>query len=620
MTTKLGPSAINGTADARAWAARAPVVKQQSHTDVLQAAHENAIRVYRWPFRDQDLTAPAERVRDAILNGLAGYRHPNLYVEVYVGIPGSMWRAHLAFLQRVVPLLHAAGLKVIGPSWYTGDYEREAWEGFRAAGWAGLDLIGVQAYWSTAGFSQWNALRWRQYWQPGDLPVVVVECGRDQVRDGPNGTLLPREGSGRFGFQRQGVGDEQAIRELVAYDTELRKGDECVGALPFVCGPTDDWRDSGFDLDPIAGRLALLSTPRASAPQSTTPTPQPAPAPNQPTQEHAMRLALLYRMGADVPEKNVDELADLCHRGGFSAISPKAMDGDAWEGAFDGDPVLAIHDADDLQLQKLAYEKAGLGYEPWVVYRGLDAGAEATAHATVGRICRTLIVDFEWRYPGFADRGSWDDAVRYFRLLREGALGVTIVFCPDPRQVRRAEYPVADVLPYVDVISPQVYWTDFQQPWSQVLDDGLFADYGGRDVWPMLPANSEPGDLDKALTRLENEWHSARPPTVYLFQRVGLREANLPVLAEHKTLGEAHIGEPSEEDAMPKPDVDPAAYEDAFWGPLFRRNQQSAATVAQLRATGKHADALLADALEASDAQVRAAVALNKVAHGAEAA
>lgn len=272
---KLGPHGIHTTADAAVWASRAPVVKQVGSTALLANAHAHAVRIYRRIFDDQRLDQPVQPVADALLAGLEGYRHPLLFVEVFVGVPGSAWREHLLFLQKIAPVLHEAGVGVCGPSWYTGDFEREAWEGFRAGGWAGLDLIAFQAYWSTAGFTRWNALRHRQFWQPGDPKVVITECFRDQVRDGPNGTLLPREGPGDFGYRAQGLTDEQALAELDAYDAELQQDDEVIGATPFTTGPTDDWRNKGFDLDPIAARLALRSDPPAAAPVIRPPEPHP---------------------------------------------------------------------------------------------------------------------------------------------------------------------------------------------------------------------------------------------------------------------------------------------------------------------------------------------------------
>lgn len=277
MTSKIGPHGIKTTPESVVWASRSAIAKGFGSTALLAAAHANAVRIYRHPFADQRLDAPAEDVANAILHGLEGYRHPLLYVEVYVGIPGSAWGQHAAFLERVVPILHAAGVGVAGPSWYTGDYEREAWEGFRARGWCGLDLIAFQAYWSTAGFTQWNALRYRQFWQPGDRKLVITECFRDQVRDGPNGTMLPHDGPGSYGFRSQGLTDEQALAELEAYDAELVKDDYVLGATPFTTGPTDDWRERGFDLNPLAAELARRSVPRSAPPVIVAPAPGPIP-------------------------------------------------------------------------------------------------------------------------------------------------------------------------------------------------------------------------------------------------------------------------------------------------------------------------------------------------------
>lgn len=277
MTTKLGPHVQqHTTGDALAWAARGPIAKQMNGTGLLAAAHPNAIQIYRRFFDNQEipeddaaLDARAREVADAILAGLAGYRHPNLYAEVFNEVPGSMWRRYARLLVRVVAILHAAGVKVAGPCWATGDYEAEAWEGFRALSWCGLDLIAVHAYWSTAGFTVWNALRWRLFWKPGDPPLVVTECGRDRVRDGnPNVDegWLPRKDGDAFGYVAQGVSEDAFLAELEAYDAEIGKDAHVWGATPFTCGPTDDWKAKGFDVDPLARRLADRSTPRTSPP------------------------------------------------------------------------------------------------------------------------------------------------------------------------------------------------------------------------------------------------------------------------------------------------------------------------------------------------------------------
>jgi len=104
------------------------------------------VRIFRfiWDPAQQDeilRTLDANRVVDSIVGTLAGYRHPNLYVEVLNEIGQAQTARYIELLNLVVPRLKAAGLKVCGPSWATGDYEPEHWRMFRDAGWCGFDLI-----------------------------------------------------------------------------------------------------------------------------------------------------------------------------------------------------------------------------------------------------------------------------------------------------------------------------------------------------------------------------------------------------------------------------------------------------------------------------------------------
>lgn len=244
-----------------------------------------------------------------------------------------------------------------------------------------------------------------------------------------------------------------------------------------------------------------------------------------------MQLGLLYRMGTDIPETTVDQIADLCQRGGFAIVSPKVKEAEAWMGGperwQDKDPVLAITGAESLLAQRDAYARRGIALHPWAVYRGMDWEAEARAHAEVANLLKMLVVDFEWGYAGFADHGTWPDVVNYCALLRQLTPGATLVFCPDPRQVQRGEYRIADVARSFDAYSPQAYWTDFQQDAPDVLDAAIKATPPGLACWPMLPGNSDPVDLDAAIGQA---LHAECGPVFYVFQRVGLREGNLPVL------------------------------------------------------------------------------------------
>ena len=261
---KLGPHHILRGDDS--WARVAPVLKAVGDPGILTVAREDAVRIFRrvWDEAQQDeilRRLDHDRVHREILDALGGYRHPRLYVEALNEVPKSWRGQYIELLALVVPRLHEAGLKVAGPSWATGDYETEDWDAFRAVGWCDLDLIALHAYWSTRGQTRWNASRWGTYWSKGDPPVVVTECGRDRVRDGDahvNEGWLPLDNSGKYGYAAgsQQVTADAFIEELAVYDRVLEVMPEVVGATPFTCGPTRDWADKGFDMDPLVPRLA----------------------------------------------------------------------------------------------------------------------------------------------------------------------------------------------------------------------------------------------------------------------------------------------------------------------------------------------------------------------------
>jgi hypothetical protein len=344
-----------------------------------------------------------------------------------------------------------------------------------------------------------------------------------------------------------------------------------------------------------------------------------------PRRKTGVRLGLMVRMQADIPEKTVAAAAALCARGGFRAWCPKCADGDALEGTFDERGELAVVELADVDRLVAAFRAHAIAVEPWVVYRGIAPADEATLHAEIAARTGVLLVDFEWRYAGFADHGTWDDFVSYCRRLRQGAGNAKLVLCPDPRQERRGDFPLAEVAPFFDAVADQCYWTDFGTSARAELAQDLGMNHAGLAQCPVVPANALAADLDDGLTLIEEQWVGTGEPTVYVFQRASLADANLPVFAKHAA---------REEDPMPPLNVDTARYEAAYWGPsyaLLADAQQLAARgqaiVAQLRATGHHADALLADAVEKAAAEItgaadalRPAVSLHKIICGAEAA
>lgn len=270
MTTSvLGPHCILPTADALVWARAAPVVKSLDRPATLAVAPAGALRIFRryWSVGDQDaiLTArDADRVVDDLLAALAGYRHANLYVEVLNEVGKGRRDDYLALLALVVPRLHAAGLKVAGPSWSTGDYEQADWDAFRAARWCGLDAIALHAYWGAQGFTPYHALRYRTYWRPGQGDpsfLVISECGRDRVE------------GGKGGWKADGLAPAVYLGELAAYALTIAQEPRgLVVATPFTAGPTPDW--TNFDTDPLSAPLAATAGPPPTVPQEqpvTTP-------------------------------------------------------------------------------------------------------------------------------------------------------------------------------------------------------------------------------------------------------------------------------------------------------------------------------------------------------------
>lgn len=260
--TCIGPHDIQGWPLGVAWAAGASIAKSVGNVAAISAVSTGGVTIFRWQFSEVEQSdlldhaainpkGAAQRLVGTILAVLGGYRRAGLHVELLNEIGKSRRAAYVALCKEAIPLLKAAGLKVCGPSWATGDFEQEDWDAFVNLGW---DAIALHAYWSSNGFSKWNALRWQQYWKPGQPLVLITECGRDRVRDGTlsvNDGYIPVSGT-NFGFKAQGITDEDFLKELEAYDLKLKADPAVMGATGFTTSPTDDWKAKGFDLDSLA--------------------------------------------------------------------------------------------------------------------------------------------------------------------------------------------------------------------------------------------------------------------------------------------------------------------------------------------------------------------------------
>ncbi len=359
---KTGPHIIRSTPAALAWVRQAPVVVALDNPEALAAAHPDATRVHRHYFEHQLLGADPCWVADQILGSLKGYRHLHLYAQVYVGISAAVTSLYIPLLREVTRLLHAAGVNVAGPSWYTGDYKAEHVQAMRDAGWCDVDLWCLQAYWATKGFTPWNALRYREYWRRGDPPILIGECGRDRVRDGD--PAIDGGYIGTPGWTTQGVSGADYVRELVRFDQELQRDPYVVGAAVFSAGPTDDWRafdTDALDLSPLYVSPGVVPAPLPTPPnggKQVSDYPRalwvPMPSFGYPTGQHGRQghdpvaivdhIAQGYRAGAESRFRNPAERASsnylVCRNG--DVVQYVAEANPAWANGIVQRPDLSI--------------------------------------------------------------------------------------------------------------------------------------------------------------------------------------------------------------------------------------------------------------------------------------
>lgn len=138
--SNIGPYDIKGDNPAALeWAARARIVKSQWNTAAIRRASLNAETYYRWAFSQQQQTdflaatdkkAAAQTMCNQILEGLFGFRHPLLHVQLLNEVPRGLNSQYIELSKYAIDILHTNDVLVCGPSWATGDYEKADWAAF----------------------------------------------------------------------------------------------------------------------------------------------------------------------------------------------------------------------------------------------------------------------------------------------------------------------------------------------------------------------------------------------------------------------------------------------------------------------------------------------------------
>lgn len=247
--SKLGPHGILTTDAGLAWARRAPIVKQLDRTNLLRAARQHIPVIYRrfWHDQKQVLRLGGSWAALAVVAGLQGFRHPNLYVEGMCETCqrlGDGLEEHVEWTKQFVAECHRHGVKVAGFAFSTGNPEPEDMLYLQKHNFAGVDALSIHEYWGNQGFTKHHALRHREmhrYLNGQHPPIMITECGRDRVE------------GGKGGWQLDGVSEEKYLSELREYDALLQADTYVIGATPFTSGPTGDWW--AFDMDGLSDRM-----------------------------------------------------------------------------------------------------------------------------------------------------------------------------------------------------------------------------------------------------------------------------------------------------------------------------------------------------------------------------
>lgn len=253
MWSKVGPHGQRSTPELMCWAVVAPCIKAVGDVGILRGARSvnpNIFTIYRAGIDqdDQDHWTPDDWAW-RILHELGGFR-PNA-VEYK-----NEWKQYLddGLLQRIteerrfVAIMHANGIPVLGGSLSVGSSEKDDILAYQQAGWAGMDYLGVHAYWQKYKPQDvWTAEWYRlvHEWTGGDHPSMILsEWGIDDI---------DKLGAG---WQAQGINAEDYIAQL---DTnQARLPDYVKFAAAFSGGVYDKW--AKFDLDGIVDLIIAKAT------------------------------------------------------------------------------------------------------------------------------------------------------------------------------------------------------------------------------------------------------------------------------------------------------------------------------------------------------------------------
>ncbi|HEY3059304.1 MAG TPA: hypothetical protein VGL99_10055 [Chloroflexota bacterium] len=262
-----------------------------------------------------------------------------------------------------------------------------------------------------------------------------------------------------------------------------------------------------------------------------------------------MERCIWIHQFSQLGERTAEDIATTLTARGITRIYVKAMDGTDWMSNFYDHPLAP---ANATQLAQLVIEFSNVGVQliPWVVNR--FRAAEADAHSACGTAAGAVVIDFEYLYGGFW-QGSLDEAQGYFDKMRAAAgNGLWVAVAPDPRQVGR-DYR-RDLISGLTAYLPQNYWTDFQRPWLEVMENAAANVEPLGPTEPILPYNARRADMEACIA-----WCEQRPYASVSLWRMGTANgAQLDAFGTTPVVVEPHAEEPApvEVNGVPKAYVD----------------------------------------------------------------
>jgi murein DD-endopeptidase MepM/ murein hydrolase activator NlpD len=213
------------------------------------------------------------------------------------------------------------------------------------------------------------------------------------------------------------------------------------------------------------------------------------------------KVALWHWRGTNLSEKTIEDAVRTIRRWApfVKQVWVKTSDGNNWMGRWD-DTALAITGVESIQRWVQVLEAHGMEFHAWCVPKGIQIESEADLIIQTCNIAgvRSMILDVE-PHPGFWEGGR--AAIRPFMTrVRRGVGGrFHLGMSMDPRRHwYNAIFP-EDWKSFINSVHPQVYWSSFQLPVKQTIDE-VYAVWGnyGRPIIPVLQGYVDPAEMEEA--------------------------------------------------------------------------------------------------------------------------